>query len=166
MTRSLVLVAIALLAIACRAGGNAVDAAKQLGVDPAAIVDVGTSAIAPMVGTNGRISIVAIHQRDGEWVTSRLTSSPSPRGSDSLHLFTYDGATGEEWNTFVFGTASPGTVRVELNGFPDQRGGMVVGGAWIISLRQKGLDPTDMEWRFVAEDGAVRTGVGIFPPDA
>jgi hypothetical protein len=99
-------------------------------------------------------------------VTSPLTSSPGQRGTDSLHLFSYDGETGEAWNTFVYGTAAPGTVRVRLTGFPDQRGGTVVGGGWIIVLREKGLGPDDIEWAFVAGDGTVRSGIGIFPPDA
>jgi hypothetical protein len=166
LTRSLVLVAVTLQAIACGAGRSVVDAATRLGIDPAAIVDVGSAALAPAVNSDGKVSIVAIHQRDGEWVASPLTSSTGPRDADSLHLFSYDGATGEEWNTFVFGTAAPGTVRVELNGFPDQRGGTVVGGAWIIALRQKGLEPGAIEWRFIADDGTVRNGAGIFPPDA
>lgn len=166
LTGALVVVAVALQTIACGARGNVVDGAAELGIDPAAIVDVGTAALAPVVGSHGDVSIVAIHQRDGDWVSSPLTSSAGPPGADSLHLFSYDGATGEEWNTFVFGTAAPGSTRVELSGFPDQRGGTVVGGAWIIALREKGVDPQDIGWRFIAADGTVRTGVGIFPPDA
>ena len=166
LTRSLLLVAVAVQAIACGAGENAVDAAARLGIDPATVVDVGTAALAPTVGSDGKVTIVAIHRQDGEWVTSSLTSSPGPGGADSLHLFSYDGETGEEWNSFVYGTAAPGTVRVELEGFPDQRGGLVVGGAWIIALREKGMGPQDIKWRFIGDDGAVRTGNGIFPPDA
>jgi hypothetical protein len=78
----------------------------------------------------------------------------------------YGGATGEAWNSFVFGTAAPGTVRVELVGFQAQRGGRVVDGAWIIALRERDVSPQEIEWRFIGEDGSVRTGVGIFPPDA
>ena len=167
LTRSLVLVVVvALQSLACGAGGNAVDAAARLGIDPMTVVDVGTAALAPAVGSDGKVTIVAIHRQDGEWVTSSLTSSPGPDGADSLHLFSYDGETGEEWNSFVYGTAGPGTVRVELEGFPDQRGGTVVGGAWIIALREKGTGPEDIRWRFIADDDAVRTGTGIFPPDA
>ena len=96
-------------------------------------------------------------------------ASGSPTGpvrTDSLHLISCGGATGEGWNTFVFGTAAPGTLRVELPNFPDQRGGTVVDGAWIIALREKDLTPQDIEWRFIGSDGEVRSGVGIFPPDA
>lgn len=166
LTRSLVLVAIALYLLACRTGSDAVEAATRLGIDPAAVVDVDTAVLAPAVGTDGVVSIVAIRQVEGAWVTTPLTSSPGSRGADSVHLFSYDGATGTDWNAIVFGTAAPGTVRVELDGFPDQRGGSVIGGTWIIALREKGLEPDDIEWRFIDEDGAVRTGVGIFPPDA
>jgi hypothetical protein len=45
-------------------------------------------------------------------------------------------------------------------------GGRVVDGAWIITLREKDVSPQDLEWRFIADDGSIRTGVGIFPPDA
>jgi hypothetical protein len=57
-------------------------------------------------------------------------------------------------------------MRVELSGHPDQRGGTVVDGAWVIALRDKDVRPGDVEWHFIAGDGTVRTGVGIFPPDA
>jgi hypothetical protein len=166
LIRSVVLGAITALGLACQPSGNAVEAATRLGFDPAALVDIGSAALAPSVEPEGRVSIVAIHARDGEWVASPLSSWPGPAGNDSVHLMSYDGETGEEWNTFVVGTAQPGTVRVELSGHPDQRGGMVAGGAWLIALRDKDVRPGDVAWRFIAGDGHVRTGVGIFPPDA
>lgn len=165
LTTAFALVVVTLAAMACGAPESAAEAAARLGVEPAAVVDIGRTALAPVVGADGTVSIVAIRERAGEWVTSPLTASPGQGGTDSLHLFSYDGATGEAWNTFVYGTAAPGTVRVRLSGFPDQRGGTVVGGAWIIALREKGLGPDDIEWAFVADDGTVRTGIGIFPPD-
>jgi len=143
-----------------------VEAAVRLGLDPAAVVDVGTAAVAPSVGSDGRVSIVVVHERGGEWVATPITSSPGQSGTDSLHLFSYGGNTGEAWNSFVFGTAAPGTVRVEVSGFPDQRGGNVIGGAWIIALREKDLSPPDITWRFISDDGSERSGTGIFPPDA
>ncbi len=157
---------VAVLGIACAAGDTATDAARRLGIDPAAVVDVDGSAVVPVVGAGGTVSIVAIVKRDGTWVRSPLTTSRGAIGMDSLHLLSYAGETGEAWNTFVFGSAAAGTVRVELAGFPDQRGGTVVDGAWIIALREKDLGPEDLEWRFIAEDGTERTGTGIFPPDA
>jgi hypothetical protein len=152
--------------LACGESISPAEAAARLGLDPTAVVDVGTAALAPSAGSDGRVSIVAVHQRDGGWVATPITASPGRPGTDSLHLLSYDGATGEGWNTFVFGTAAPGTVRVELSGFPDQRGGTVIGGAWIIALREKGLSPHDISWRFVNDDGSSRNGTGIFPPDA
>jgi hypothetical protein len=162
----LVVFALALLAIACAPTQSAVEGAAELGIDPAAVVDLGTAAVGPSVGADGRVSLLAVHQRDGRWVASPLTSSPGVVGTDSLHLLSWSGATGEEWNTMVFGTAAPGTSRVELEGFPHQRGGTVVHGAWVIALREKDLGPSDMKWRFIDADGTVRTGTGIFPPDA
>jgi len=166
LSRFLVLAAVAVLGIACQPTGSAVEAAARLGFDRAAVVDIGNAVVAPSVETHGRVSVVAVRWRDGEWVVSPLSSSQGPAGVDSLHLISYGGATGDEWNTFAFGTAQPGTVRVELSGYPDQRGGTVVEGAWVVALREKDVLPVDLEWRFIADDGAVRTGVGIFPPDA
>jgi hypothetical protein len=166
LIRSALIVAVAWQAAACGPGDSPVSAAAGLRIDPAAVVDIGTAGVAPMVESDGRVAIVAIRVQDGEWVATPITASPGRAGTDSLHLISYSGATGEDWNTFVFGTATPGTERVELAGFPDQRGGRVVDGAWIIALREQDVGPQDLEWLFVADDGSVRTGVGIFPPDA
>jgi hypothetical protein len=166
LIRSALIVAVAWQAAACGPGDSPVSAAAGLGVDPAAVVDIGTSGVAPMIESDGRVAIVAIRVENGEWVATPITASPGRAGTDSLHLVSYAGATGEDWNTFVFGTATPGTERVELAGFPNQRGGRVVDGAWIIALREQDVGPQDLEWLFVADDGSVRTGVGIFPPDA
>jgi hypothetical protein len=166
LIRAGLLVALALQVSACGPGHNPVSAAAALGIDPAVVVDIGTAGVAPMIESDGRVAIVAIRVQDGEWVATPITASPGRAGTDSLHLISYSGATGEDWNTFVFGTATPGTERVELAGFPDQRGGRVVDGAWIIALREQDVGPQDLEWRFVADNGSVRTGVGIFPPDA
>ena len=160
------LVGTVVLAIACAPTGMPAAAAARLGINPADLVDAGSAELAPMVRADGRVSVVAVHQRNGEWVADPIASSTGPVHADSLHLITYGGATGDEWNTFVFGTAAPGTLRVELANFPDQRGGTVVDGAWIIALREKDLTPQDIEWRFIRPDGEVRSGVGIFPPDA
>lgn len=165
MIRSLLLLAVALQASACGTGGRPPGAAAALGIDPTAVLEIGTTGVAPRVEPDGRVAIVAIRPQNGEWVATPITASPGRLGTDSLHLVSYDGATGEDWNTFVFGTATPGTERVELAGFPAQRGGAVVDGAWVIALREQDIGPQDLEWRFVAEDGSVRTGVGIFPPD-
>lgn len=166
LSRSLALSLGAVLALGCGTSGTAIDAAVRAGIDPASLVDVETAVLAPIVGGDGTVSIVAIRQEDGQWQTSPITSSRGPRDQDSLHLLSYDGATGEPWNALVFGTAAPGTVRVELVGFTNQRGGTVVDGAWLIALQEKGIGPGDLAWRFVADDGTVRTGHGIFPPDA
>jgi hypothetical protein len=166
LIRRLLLVVVAFGAPACGATGSAAEAAAQLGLEPAAIVDIGGAAVAPMVDAGGTVSIVAIRERAGEWTVTSLTSSPGQPGTDSLHLLSYGGETGDEWNTFAFGTATPGTVRVRIEGFPDQRGGTVVDGGWIIALREKDLGPDGIHWAFEAEDGTVRTGSGIFPPDA
>lgn len=166
LIRAGLVLAIALQVSACGPGDSPASVAAGLGIDPAAVVDIGTAGVAPVIEPDGRVAIVVIRVQKGEWVATPVTASPGRAGTDSLHLVSYAGATGEEWNTFVFGTAAPGTERVELAGFPGLRGGRVVDGAWIIALREQDVGPQDLEWRFVADDGSVRTGVGIFPPDA
>lgn len=163
----LVLAAVVVVqAASCAPIGGPVDGAASLGLDPSGIVDVGSAAIGPMVQPDGRVTVVAVRRVEGGWSASPLTSSPGEPGTDTLHLVSWGGATGEDWNTIVYGTAAPGTVRVVLEGFPDQRGGTVVGGAWVIALRERDLGPPDISWRFIGADGSVRTGTGIFPPDA
>lgn len=166
LTRSIARTVAALLVAGCGVTTSAIDAADRAGLDRAAVVDVGGAAIVPVLRADGSISILAIVERDGVWLTEPLTSAPGTIATDSVHLFSYGGATGETWNSFVFGSAAPGTARVELAGFPDQRGGTVGSGVWLIALPEKDLGPDDLEWRFIADDGTERSGTGIFPPDA
>jgi len=166
LTRTLAAWTLALSAVACAPPGDPVSGAASLGLDPRGVVDIGTAAVGPLVQPDGRVTIVAVRPVDGAWSASPLTTSPGAPGTDSLHLLSWGGATGEEWNTIVYGTAAPGTVRVVLDGYPDQRGGMVVDGAWVIALREQDLGPPDIRWTFIDADGTTRTGTGIFPPDA
>jgi len=116
----------------------------------------------------GRLDLVSL-TRDpgGRWVARILTSTRASRGQDSLHLISYGGTdTGEEWNTYVYGTAGPGVDHVALEGFPEARGGKVASGVWVIALREKDVTPAAIRWKFVATDGSVTSGEGIFPPEA
>ena len=49
----------------------------------------------------------------------------------------------------------------------DPFGGEVIDGAWLITLRDKGLAPDDLHWRFLDPSGTVlASGTGVFPPEA
>lgn len=95
-----------------------------------------------------------------------ITSAHLDRGVNSARLYTLDGDTGVEWNTFVYGAAAPGVARVEIDR-PGAVGGEVIDGAWLITLRDKGLAPDDLHWRFLDPSGTVlASGTGVFPPEA
>ena len=75
-------------------------------------------------------------------------------------MISYSG-TGDEWNTFVYGSAVPGTVRVEIEPSGGV-GGQVVDGAWLVVLRDEDVQWSDLHWRMLAADGSeLRSGVGV-----
>lgn len=112
------------------------------------------------------VQVVEFRQEEAEWVRQELARFAIGDAVSSLNLLSLDGDTGDEWNTWVFGTAPDGVSRVELAGYEGE-GGRVVDGAWVIVLRDRGLTPDDITWRFVDSLGAVLdSGVGIFPPSA
>lgn len=115
--------------------------------------------------THGRVEVwVARPEPFGEGEVGPITASAAvPPLVDRVLLLSYGGETRQEWNTFVYGTAEPGTVRVELVGF-EGLGGQVVDGAWLIVLRETDVTPDQLRWRFLRADGSVRReGSGIGP---
>lgn len=84
----------------------------------------------------------------------------------SAQLFAMGGETGEEWNSFSYGTAPEHVNRVTVQG-REGVGGQVVDGAWVIAFRAKDLTPDDIRWQFLDASGnVVDSGTGIFPPAA
>ncbi len=78
-------------------------------------------------------------------------------------LETSSGATGSAWNSIFFGTAPSNVSRVIVEG-RDAEGGYVVGRAWVLLLRDKGIHPTELPWRFLDSDGnSLLRGVGLTP---
>jgi hypothetical protein len=133
-------------------------------MSPAAIVrlSMDRAAVARRDGTD--VEVFELREEDGAWVTQRLARFSIGTATSSLNLVSLDGETGDEWNTWVYGTAPETVSRVDLIGL-DGEGGRVVDGAWVIVLRNRGLTPDDIHWEFLDALGAtVESGVGIFPP--
>jgi hypothetical protein len=137
----------------------------SLGFDRASVIDLGPVAAVPRASGAG-LEVVIVRRDGDRWVASPITGARLPPGVDSLRLLTYDGATDEAFNTFVFGGARAGVARVELT-LDGGRGGAVSDGMWIVVLPDKGLTPDDIGYRFLDASGNVLLeGRGIFPPDA
>ncbi len=145
--------AVALVATACTA--RPIDPAALLPVKPTAVVRFGDAAGAALA-TQGRVEVWVARREGGEPTANPITASAAvPPLLDRVLLVSYGGETGADWNTFVYGTAEPGTARVELDGF-EGLGGQVADGAWLIVLRQKDVIPEQLHWRFLRADGTVR----------
>lgn len=122
------------------------------------------AAVARRDGTD--VEVIEFREEDGAWVTQRLARFTIGTAPSSLNLVSLDGETGDEWNTWVYGTAPETVSRVDLIGL-DGEGGRVVDGAWVIVLRDRGVTPDDIHWAFLDALGAtVESGVGIFPPSS
>lgn len=140
--------------------------AEQLGLDPRSVVNVDGSGIAARIVT-GDVQVVVLSREGSEWVASAITSSKGAAGTHSVHLLSYGGNTGQEWNTLVYGTAQRNVARVTVDGFDRPIGGDAVDGAWIVVLREKDVVPDQLITSFLGADGSIiELGKGIFPPDA
>ena len=76
------------------------------------------------------------------------------RTAPTVDLFSLSGDTGRVYNSFVYGLAPVGAVRVELAGLAPI-GGTVEDGMYILALRDKLILPTKLQWRFVSSAGVV-----------
>lgn len=135
-------------------------------LSPAAIVRLSMDRAAVARRDDGDVEVIELRQERGTWVTQRLARFPIGSATSSLNMMSLDGDTGDEWNTWVYGTAPQTVSRVELVGLGGD-GGRVVDGAWVIVLRDRGLTPADIQWKFIDALGAtVDSGKGIFPPSS
>ena len=140
-------------------------AAEAAGLDPAGLVDLGGSAVAAR-RAGGRVELVFVHQSEGEWTASVINAHLEPQTDWSVHLLSYGGDTGLEWNSFVYGVAPSGAERIAI-AVLESSGGKVHGGTWVVAVREKDLAPDDLTWEFLDREGAVvREGHGIGPPEA
>jgi hypothetical protein len=120
-----------------------------LPVAPAAVVAIAPDAAAARI--EGTRLEVLIAPAGGASIRA-ITSSYATRGRTSVNLLSYGGETGDEWNTFVYGTAVPGAARVDLD-WPGGVGGAVVDGAWLVVPPDKDVRPDDLTWRFLDAGG-------------
>lgn len=160
-----ILIALAVTGAACRTGGLARDGAAP-GPPPdvplRAFVDIGDGAVAARL-QHGTVSLV-MRTTDGTGVINAHRVGGGRR--DSAHLLSFDGPSGSDWNSFLYGTARPGVDRVEVLGMAG-RGGQVIDGAWVIAFRERDLAPDDLSWRFLGPGGEVLLeGRGILAPQA
>ena len=136
------------------------------GLSPAAIVRLSMDRAAIARRDDTDVEILEFREEDGAWATQRLARFTIGNADSSLNLVSLDGETGDEWNTWVYGTAPERVSRVDLIGLAGE-GGRVVDGAWVIVLRDRGLTPADIQWEFLDALGAtVESGEGIFPPSS
>ncbi|MGH2456833.1 MAG: hypothetical protein ACRDHD_11335 [Candidatus Limnocylindria bacterium] len=152
-----------LLAAACLLAGCQDDIASlaaREGLAGGSIVRLSEGYAVAARARGGRAEVLAF-LFDGERWSVQALASADVTGSESVQLVSYDGETGEEWNTFVYGLAGPSVSRVRLAGRLGV-GGQVVDGAWVVALRDRGLGPADIHWSFVsAQGGALRVGSGL-----
>ena len=157
---------VAVLATAVVIGGCAAFSSRpSLPVDPAGVVQIGPDAAAARIN-DGRVEVIVATPgvADEAGAVSTITSSNAPRGANSVFLLSYGGATSDEYNTFVYGTAAPGVSRVDL-GWPSSAGGNVVDGAWLVALHEKDVAPDQIHWRFLGADGQPTSeGSGLLNP--
>ncbi|HET6380657.1 MAG TPA: hypothetical protein VFH63_06425 [candidate division Zixibacteria bacterium] len=128
-----------------------------------AVVRLGPDyAVAARALPGGAEVIGFLRQENGEWTAQQLASSELA-GPNGVQMVSYGGETGEEWNTFVYGVAAREVSRVVLEGRLGE-GGQVIGGAWVVALRERDLGPRDIHWRFLsARGGVLASGSGITP---
>lgn len=81
-------------------------------------------------------------------------------GRVTVYLFGYGGETGRVTNSFVFGNAPQGAVRVRVS--PGDEEQWVVDAIYLVPLPMKDLGPADIRWTFLdANGGVLLVGTGI-----
>jgi hypothetical protein len=101
---------------------------------------------------------------EGAWRTQEIAASTFDAAPFSTHLISLGGETGDEWNSYFYGTAPADVSRVTLDGLA-ATGGQVVEEAWVLVLPARDLTPDEMHWTFVDAFGqTIRSGTGIGPP--
>ena len=136
--------------------------ARGVSIDPTALVRLSDTHAVASNRTPSGVDLVAFRKdRDGNWVPQVIASGG--RGTPAAHLFTMGGETGEEWNSFLYGTAPSSASRVTVAGL-HAVGGRVVGGAWVLAFRQEDLRPDLVSWSVIDGHGVVvASGTGITP---
>ncbi|MBI2763654.1 MAG: hypothetical protein HYX54_07905 [Chloroflexi bacterium] len=86
------------------------------------------------------------------------------RMAPTVDLFSLSGDTGRVYNSFVYGLAPVGSVRVELAGL-EPIGGTVEDGLYALALRDEDILPTKLRRRFVSSAGVVLAEASNITPE-
>jgi len=153
------LVAATLLA-GCQADLGAVARDDRISAD--AIVRLADTFAVAARRTGSHVEVLAFSATaDEEWEV-QVVASGSADGV-TAHLVSMGGDTGDEWNSYFYGTAPGSASRVVVEGFATA-GGQVTDGAWVLAIRQKDLRPDQLTWSVLDATGAIlHTGAGITP---
>ena len=154
---------VALVLVAC-SRPSIEEQVRAEGLAPAAVVRLADDHAVAARRSAGQVVVLDLLGKSDGWDVTQIAQSPAS-GTSSAQLISGGGDTGQEWNTFFYGTAPENVSRVQLEGY-EAVGGQVVEGAWVLALREKDLTPDDMSWEFIDALGEVTdSGVGIFPAE-
>lgn len=138
----------------CFGQSEAVRAALARGMDVDRTVDLGNAAVTvEQEGPRVMVRLLSAGA-DGEWQVSQVGSGEAAAGTNTYFIVTGSGL-GLSWNTFVYGTASPGVERVSVAGLSGARGGTVVDGVWVVASPNESAGPGSLRIEFLDSAGAV-----------
>jgi len=137
-------------------------AARDERIDADAIVRLSdTFAVAARRTPAGAQVVAFVQDGAGGWVAQVVASGDG--AGTTAHLVTMGGETGDDWNSYLYGTAPDSASRVVVDGFTAV-GGQVSNGAWVLAFRQTDLLPDQLSWDVVDATGLIiESRVGIAP---
>lgn len=155
------LAAVLLAALLCGCADDLGSVARQHGVAPSAIVRLSDEFAVAARRSGDGVEVVAFTGIGDRWSTEIIANDSG--GEVTARLVTMGGTTGQEWNSFLFGTAPPASSRVVVDGLA-ATGGQVADGAWVVAFRERDLAPQRLTWRVLDAIGDVTaSGTGITP---
>ncbi|MEO7296761.1 MAG: hypothetical protein ABIZ57_11545 [Candidatus Limnocylindria bacterium] len=135
--------------------------ARQHGVATPAIVRLSDEfAVAARRAGDG-VEVVAFTGLGDRWSAEIIAFDSG--GEVTARLVTMGGTSGQEWNSFFFGTAPDAASRVVVDGFAGT-GGQVADTAWVVAFRERDLSPHRLHWTVLDALGdVIASGTGITP---
>jgi hypothetical protein len=139
--------------------------ADAQGFDPSAIVRAG--GVGYVTNLDGdELQVVALSRLEGPTGTSVVASS-RPVTFGRAVLITGGAAVGSRppCCVFVYGTAGPDVQQVAIETPSDHLDARVRNGSWLVVLPVDDINPQDVAWRFVRQDGVnAASGTGPLQP--
>lgn len=143
----------------CRADLGSVARDEGIPVEAIVRLDEGFAVAARRSGSD--VEVVAFQETGGDWDVQVLASAPADEVS--AHLVSMGGDTGDEWNSYLYGTAPASASRVVV-AESVTAGGQVTDSAWVLAFREKDLHPDQLSWSVLDATGAIlHSGSGITP---